>query len=269
MTVQLKDDVAKALAGEITPKFLGTMDTDGKPNCVPVISITPYTDGTLVFGEFLMQKCRRNLLANGKVGIAVITADFAEWSIRGTFQGFETAGERVDFVNSLPMLRYNAYTGIRAAGTIRIDDVSEKRTLSKPRVLCEYLKASCAARLARSDSGARCMPRQVEEKFARMSAVRALAFQDDEGYPRTFPVMACVSAGANRLAVSGPDFAAYAGGVAKGAEMAASILTMEPIAYQVKGHYAGGGLIDLTECYSASPPLVGERLDQREAASVG
>jgi hypothetical protein len=50
-----------------------------------------------------------------------------------------------------------------------------------------------------------------------------------------------------------------------GSDLAVAVITMEPIAYQVKGRYrgsrAGIGVLDITECYSASPPLVGERLD--------
>ena len=54
-------------------------------------------------------------------------------------------------------------------------------------------------------------------------------------------------------------------GVAPGARMAVTVITREPIAYQVKGAYAGtragAALIELDACYSASPPLPGQRLD--------
>jgi hypothetical protein len=267
MTIQLQPALEAALAGEMTPKFLATLDANGRPNCVPVISITPYDDETLVFGEFLMQKSRANLLQNEKVGVAVLNEAFEGWSLKGTFTGFETSGEHFEFVNRTPMLRYNAYTSVRAAGLIRVEEVSEKRRLSKGRLLFDFLRVSAAASLARaSGNGRRCMPRQVEEKFRRMSAVRAIAFRDADGFPRAFPVMACVAAGPNRLIAGDPLLNAHASAVPDGAEVAVSVITTDPIAYQVKGLYrrkrAGQAIVDLTECYSASPPLLGERLDE-------
>jgi hypothetical protein len=266
MTVMLDAELRKALAGEMTPKFLATLDASGQPNCVPVVSIMPYEGDTLVFGEFLMQKSRSNLLQNDKVGVAVLNDAFEGWSVKGTFLGFETQGERVDFVNRLPMLRYNAYTSVRAAGRIRIEAVSRKMCLSKGRLLFDFLRVSALAKLsAGASNGRRCMPRPVEEKFRRMQAVRAMAFRDDDGFPRAFPVMACVAAGSNRLLVQDPLFAAYERSMPEGVSVAVAVITTEPIAYQVKGRYQGKrlrtGVIDLAECFSASPPLLGERLD--------
>jgi len=256
----------KALAGDMTPKFLATLDAKNRPNCVPVISIAPYPDGTLVFGEFLMNKSRANLAVNDKVGVAVINSAFDGWSLKGTFRGFETTGERVNFVNNSSLLRYNAYTSVRAAGTIEIHEISEKQTLSKARLLCDFLHASAVETLLRGRSGAKqCMPDRVKEKYRRMSAVRAVAFLDTDGFPRAFPVMTCLAAGPNRLVMADPLAAAYTPAITANAELAVAIITMDPIAYQVKGRYVGRRVgvhvIDLTECYSASPPLVGDRLD--------
>ncbi len=66
-TIALDPALHKALAGETTPKFLATLDSSGRPNCVPVISITPYKDDLLIFGEFMLNKTRSNLFANEKV----------------------------------------------------------------------------------------------------------------------------------------------------------------------------------------------------------
>ncbi|MBN2311016.1 MAG: pyridoxamine 5'-phosphate oxidase family protein, partial [Candidatus Hydrogenedentes bacterium] len=230
MPVALPEELVQPLSGETTPIFLATLDANGRPNVVPVISITPYETGALVFGEFLMNKTRKNLLVDEHVGVTALAqaADgaFHGWSIRGTFLGFETTGPRVDMINALPMLRYNAYTGIRAAGTIRVESVSERRVLGKLAVLANFLRVSAAARLLGGARPAhRCMPARVEEKFQRMSAVRAVAFRDKDGFPHTFPAMACVPAGPNRLAIADPFFNAAAPAIALGAELAVSIIT--------------------------------------------
>ena len=263
----LEANLRKALAGEMTPKFLGTLNADGQPNCVPIISITPYEEDTLIFGEFLMNKTRANLLKNNKVGVAVFTDAFHGWSLKGVFTGFETTGDKVEYINHSPLFRYNAYTSVRAAGTIEVEEASAGVGLGKAAFLKAFARLSMAVPFFKSAVGkGHCMPDQVAEKFRRVSAVRAVTYRDANGYPKTFPVMACVAAGPNRLLVGDPLWDAFAPGIPEGSVVAVSVISMDPVAYQVKGRYtgkrAGAGVIDLTECYSASPPLVGERLDR-------
>ena len=116
---------------------------------------------------------------------------------------------------------------------------------------------------ARSDG--RCMPNQVEDKFNRLAAIRALAFKDTDGYPRTFPMLFCFSSGSEGLAISDPFLDQYKAGIQTQSEVAVCVLTAEAISYQVKGRYTeqgrGASIIELNECYNASPPLVGDRLD--------
>ena len=59
--MRLTPSLKEALSGEMTPKFLATRDLAGKPNIVPVTTITPYDDETLVFGEFMLNKTKKNL----------------------------------------------------------------------------------------------------------------------------------------------------------------------------------------------------------------
>ncbi len=266
MGIHIEEKLHAALSGDRTPKFLATLDAAGRPNCVPVITLTPHGEDTLIFGEFFMNKSKKNLLENSKVGIAVINSDFVGWSLKGEFLGFETTGEKVEQINHLPMFRYNAYTSIRAAGTIRITDVSPLPELGKVQLLSAFVRVRAISPFIRGRNGQpACMPLRVREKFMRLNAVRAMAFPAADGVPCAFPVMACLAAGANRLVVSDTLFKKYMGVIPANAEMAVSIITMDPIAYQVKGRFAGVhlgmGVVELEDCYSASPPLLGERLN--------
>ena len=267
--IALTDDVRQALAGEMTPKFLATLDAEGRPNCVPVITLTPFDDDTLIFAEFFLHKSRRNLQACQKVGIAVVTEDLYAWSLKGVFEGFETSGPRFDWASNLPLVRYNAYTNARAAGTIRIESVSSMHSLSKGQVLRDflYLRAMSIMHPFKRDRHP-CMPPRVMQKFRRLAAIRAAAFRDTDGYPRAFAAMGCLAAGPNRLLLRDALAAPYVSAIPSGTPMAVAVLTLDPVAYQVKGTYqgrrAGTGLIDLDACYSASPPLLGERLNTAE-----
>ncbi|HUW62501.1 MAG TPA: pyridoxamine 5'-phosphate oxidase family protein [Candidatus Bathyarchaeia archaeon] len=267
----LTPELKAALSGETTPKFLATLDADDRPNCVPVISLTPWDDTTLVFGEFFMNKTRRNLLINAKVGVAAINDKLEGWSLKGTFLGFETAGRRVDWLNQTPLFRYNAYTSARSAGAIRIEQVSALPAISRWRLVSDFGRVRLVAPFLKG-SGRPCMPGRVCEKFQRMKAVRALAFRDEDEYPRAFPILACIAAGPGRLLLRGPMLDGRRIRLAPDTEAAVAVITMEPIAYQVKGTYRGEmggcGLIELQECYSASPPLLGERLDAPPQSSA-
>lgn len=265
MTRSLSPRAHEVMSGEEVPIFLATLDEQGRPNCVPVVTLMPYKEDTLIFGDFMLNKTRRNLQTHARVGVAMFSDKLEGWSIRGTFLGFETHGERFDFMNRTPMFRYNAYTGVRAAGLIKIEDVSEQMNVTKWTLPGRIARAKACAMFARRAAKASpCMPRQVEDKFRRVSAIRALAFKDGDGYPRAFPMLLCFSAGPNALVMADPILRRYESEIPEGSEVAVSVLTPEAISYQVKGRIQkkwAVSRVDIDECYSASPPLAGDRLD--------
>lgn len=79
----------QALSHEMTPKFLASRSADGFPNVVPVTSLMPAGDveDRLIFGNFLLHKSVRNLDADPRVGILVITTDLEGWVLHGDFLG--------------------------------------------------------------------------------------------------------------------------------------------------------------------------------------
>ncbi|HEY3352242.1 MAG TPA: pyridoxamine 5'-phosphate oxidase family protein [Polyangia bacterium] len=266
MATRLPADLEEALRGAMTPKFLATVGPSGDPNIVPVVSLQPAPDGNLCFGEFLMNKSRRNLGQNRRVGVLVMTEALRAWPLRGTFMGFQESGALFEQVSTGELFRYNAYTGVRAAGLIRVDEVGAALSFSKGEVLAGYLYCRVLRPLLTPARRRRVMPGRVEEKFGSLQALRAGAFLGDDGWPRVFPSLSSFAAGASRLIIADRQFHAVAEELATGERVAMALLTPQAVAYQVKGDYAGtragAGLIDLTSCYSASPPLVGERLDR-------
>jgi hypothetical protein len=253
----------EALRGEMTPKFLATRNAAGVPNVVPVVSILPADDqpDTLFFGNFLLRKSIRNLNQDKRVGILVITQDLQGWMLKGDFLEFQRTGPYVDQQMSSALLRYNAYTGIRNAGVIRVRSVEGTFRISKLQVAKDYVLARLArfGGAGRVDGGVK-MPLPVQREFAKMVAVKVLAWIDEDQYPIVIPALSLQPAGADTLiGWKGPRLPEPA----PGAFVATNILTFEAISYQAKGHWIGGrrtGTIQVQEVYAGGPPLPGGRV---------
>jgi len=265
----------RALAGARTPKFLATRNADGIPNVVPVLSLEAADEQTIIFGEMMIWKTRRNLETDPRVAIMVLAPDLRGWTIRGQFVEFQRSGPYFDHIMASENIRYNAYGGIRSAGVIRVLAVTRAFKLSQGGLLLNTARSRwLARRLTRDGPASETMPVQVREKFSRLRAAKALAFLDESGHPDCLAALPMVPAGPARLVFGAP--AEDLDGLAPGSPVAAAVLAMEPVAYQVKGEFAGLrpclgrklGVIDVREAYSASPPLPGQRLPNPTAASA-
>ncbi len=259
----------EALSHEMTPKFLATRSASGVPNIVPCTSIMPAgdTEDRLILGNFLLHKSVDNLDADPRVGILVMTTDLQGWVLQGNFQGWQRAGDYVDRLNNTELLRYNAYTGIRNAGIIQAGAVLRRFQISKPRVLADYLLAR-ASRVPAALEGATAMPLPVRERFSPMTAVRALAFLDSQGYPLVAPVLSLQPAGESALVCAQGQFSDLLAPLAPGDPVAASLLTLDVVSFQAKGrwlgeHYLLGarlGAMSVQAVYAGGPPIPGRQV---------
>ncbi len=265
MGAQLDDRLYEALMGDMTPKFLATKDESQVPNVVPIISIQPYDRETLIFGNFLMWKTEQNLAKNDQVSVTVITEDLYGATIRGVFTGFQKVGEYANIISATPHMRYNAYSGIRSAGSIRIQDISEPFQFSKLELLSGLVQSKIRRLGAkRYSQGKRVMHPVVEGLFARAVAVKILSFLDRDGFPVAFPAMSMQPAAPDVLVFPKKQMLPGMPSISEDAPVAASIITMEPIAFQLKGTYRDmdekWGAVLLNEAFHASPPHMGKKI---------
>lgn len=251
-----------ALKGEMTPKFLATRNPEGVPNVVPLISILPAADkpDTLFFGNFLLRKSIQNLEQDKRVGILVVTQQLHGWMLQGDFEEFQRTGAYVDQQMSSSLLRYNAYTGIRNAGVIRVRSLRGTFRIPKLLVLRDYLLAQLARIVGTGPGDGTSIPLPVSQEFKKMAAVKVLSWIGEEGYPVVVPALSLQPAGAHSLicwkGLRLPE-------PPQGALVAANVLTAEAVSYQVKGRWAGGrrtGTIQTHEFYAGGPPIPGGQL---------
>jgi hypothetical protein len=162
---------------------------------------------------------------------------------------------------SSSLLRYNAYTGIRNAGIIHAKSLEGSFHISKLQVAKDYLLARLASlSSAVTSHGGVAMPLPVLHEFAKMAAVKVLAWIGEDGYPVVIPALSLQPARAESLVC-------WKGGrfpePKQDALVASNILTLEAISYQVKGRWLRGGrtgTVHTQEVYAGGPPLPGGRL---------
>ncbi len=261
--MELAQEVRDLFAEEMAAKFLATVDPEGRPNVALIVTLQPPPDGRadrLIFGEFLMWRTREYLEGNPRVAAAVVTPKLRMASLTGDFAGFERTGPYKEALDASSLMRYNAYSGMRAAGVVEVREASTARHASMAAVPLDFLKARL--RRARGGAGGAAVPGMVREKFLRLTSVKALAVMGDDGYPRIHPVMAVAAAGDGAFVLGISAYNRELSQVRTPCPAALCVLTLDIKSYKLKGELAALGphalLFKVREVYNAMPPLAGD-----------
>jgi len=260
---RLEGKALKAYKGEAWPKFLATVDPDGIPNVVPVLTLKAADPTTLIFARMMVWKTLSNLKATGVATACCFGPASDYWRVRLEFVEMVESGPYLDEFNRMALFRYNAYAGATEVGVFRVREVSPPRKMRWGRRLMEMRsirKVAGAAGRPAADGGP--MPPPVIEHFNRRLALKYIAWIDEEGWPTPQPVFSLFPCGDSAMVFKADDDMLPE----EGRPMAASSITHRLVAYQVKGEYRGRlnvsgravDVLDVTHVYSASPPLPGK-----------
>jgi hypothetical protein len=244
-------------------KFLATQDGSGKINVVPIVTMKPYDDKTLIFGNMMMRKSLKNLQEDNRVSACVVTSNLKCYEVTGKFRGFEKTGKYFDEISNIPIIRYTAYGSVRSAGIIDVEAVCAP--LKSPMLgLISGLINTPPSQRKKIKKGK--LHPCIAEKFERLTAAKVIATREN-GRPRIIPALVFKETSSDALAfscVSSQNMPL----LREGDYVASSVLTMDAISYQVKGIFEGFkrsrfgkiGQIRIEEVYSASPPRPGDRI---------
>lgn len=224
------------------PKFLATVDREGRPNVV-VVSSLEYYEGKLIFGNLMFWKTARNLQENPGVAALVISPQLDYFFLEGDFLGFTETGPVAEHLKKSEMVRYNAYTSFRSAGTVKITGVSPLRKLSPVRILREYLLSRVSFK-----GGPVHFPQAVAEKFAAMKSIKVAAYYNKKLCLELMPAVRC----------SGNCLYSFTE-LPPGAKYAANVITPEVVSFQVKGT-ARRKCMQVEEIFACGPPVPGKQI---------
>jgi len=263
----LENELVEAMKIFETPKFLITKDENGEPNSSLIMTWTVYEGNTLIYGDFLAEKTRKNLEAgNSQISIMVLTMGLDSWLIKANFESYHWNDEFYEFIAQTPLFRYNQYTNARGAGVAEAISSTEKYGISKPSVLSSFIKTKLAkgkAPVIESTEGN--MPMNIFKIFSEMAAVKVLAFIDEDGYPAAFPEFGMLPVSTNTVVMKRTQEKKRGYSLRDGQRVAISLVSLEPAAFQMKGTFheidENTAYVTLDRVYACSLPRPGVRVD--------
>lgn len=267
--MEIKGKCRELIAQEMIAKFIATNDLEGGVNIAAITSLCVTEKGPpdiLLIGDFLMVKTKRNINADSRLGFACADRKLRFLSGKADFIEWQTKGEYKEELDMSSFIRYNAYTGVRAAGIIRACTCTEVTPYSYAKYADDLLRARI--RKNRASQKGISLHKNVRNKFLSVGAVKALAVRDVDGYPLVFPVVSLVSVDEGILSLRLPKGSSGSLEGFADAPFAICVLTMDAISYQLKGRIAStsqkGCSLTVTEAYSSSPPLLGMKLTEEK-----
>jgi len=268
MSAMIEGKAVPAFKGQGYIKFAATVDENGVPNVVPLLSARMVDPETIAFVRFMVWKTARNFESNRKITIACPGPGGRAFVAKGEFQQWLTQGPLLEEFESEPLYRYNAYTGANALGLIRVKDVRDyPGTGVAGQMLYGLARRIGSPGAAGPRGNGSPMPSQVKDKFNRALAVKFVGFIDGEGDPVALPVKGMRAPDSKTISFPAPAPGSLLHQARAGSMMAASVLAFLPVAYQVKGSFSGfgsggksAGSIEVSEVYSAAPPVPGRRI---------
>ncbi|MFO8057315.1 MAG: hypothetical protein R6V10_08480 [bacterium] len=264
MSQGLQGRAARAFKSQAHLKFAATIDENKVPNVVPLLSARMIDPGTIAFVRFMVWKTRRNFESNHRITFACRGPRGRAYVARCRFDRWVTEGPLLEEFEREPIYRYNAYSGANQVGVVKVKDVQEYKTQGYLKTVFSPLRS--VNKLIEKGGT---MPLQVTEKWARRLASKFLGFVDEEGFPLALPHPGLFARDPETMLFPMPrDDRHPLRKVPAGEYMAASVLTWEPSAYQVKGKFAGTvsrdgkpmGVLEVDEVFTAAPPVPGKRI---------
>ena len=129
--------------------LLATVNSEGLPHITLITSLKAKTPTQLTWGQFTEGESKKHVRDNPKTAFAVMNLDKELWRGTATWTHSENEGDDYIAYNQTPMFRYNAYFGIHTVHYMDLVELTERSSVSIPRLLSGSLVAFAAQLPAR------------------------------------------------------------------------------------------------------------------------
>ncbi|MBW1990447.1 MAG: pyridoxamine 5'-phosphate oxidase family protein [Deltaproteobacteria bacterium] len=253
-----------AFALESKVGLLATVNPRGLPHITLITSLMAHAPGRLVWGQFSEGKSKTNIRRHKNCAFLVLTMDRRIWRGRALWTHEKKEGPEYELFNSLPMFRYNAYTGIHTVHYMELMEAVGPEQVPLFRTAAGLAQASLLSRGVAGRNGGALKP-WAYSFLNRLTTLKFIASVSQDGFPWIIPCLACRAADQSRLVFSplawGEEFSA----LPSGAPVAVFGLGMEAESVLVRGSLywfsrlgTRLGVVDIDWVYNSMPPIPGQ-----------
>ncbi|HNZ02862.1 MAG TPA: pyridoxamine 5'-phosphate oxidase family protein [Myxococcota bacterium] len=263
---QLTEGAMAALNAATKLGIIATVGPDGLPHITLMSTLEAKDPTHLMFGQFSEGKSKEHLRQNPLMAFVVVTLDKRLVGGHARYTHATREGEDYEHFNAQPLFRYNTYFGINTVHYLDLLDATEVQPLPMARII----PSAIATRLGKGAFADRTRPRILKHPaqaiFNGLGNLKFLAYVDDDGMPRIFPLIQCQAADSRRLAFATGAFGKHIDRLVPGRPVAVFGMTMQMESVLARGPFVGFhrrgfirlGLIDIDWVYNSMPPCHGQ-----------
>ncbi len=241
-------------------------DPDGHTHMALITSIMAAGPKQLTLGQFCTGLSKWYIQLNPDVGFLIMSMDKRFWRGKARWTHKRTEGPEYEIYNQLPMFRYNTYFGINTVHYLDLLETGGEEKLP----MTSIIPAAILTRIAKSAAGTgnpdRILKPFAEKLFNQLDALKFLAFQNEDGFPKIIPIIQCQAADSQRLVFSSSPFKDELRQVAANSKIAIFGLNLKMQSVLVRGVFQGFsrhfgtslGVLDIDWVYNSMPPGHGQ-----------
>jgi hypothetical protein len=246
--------------------LLATVTPGGLPHVTLISTLMACGPSQLAFGQFTEGLSKLHLLDNPKAGFLIMGLDKKLWRGKAAFTHSAKEGAEYDYLNNVPMFRYNAYFGIHTVYYLDLLSVTPREPLPMNRIIYAAVQTLLARTLGHKPGGQEVLNPWTLTFLNKLDNLKFIAWVDADGFPVIVPAIQAQCLDHQHILFSTSVYAGELKTIPPGGAVAVfgMALTMEDVL--LRGQFLGmqrlagieTGLVKVDWVYNPMPPVPGQ-----------
>jgi hypothetical protein len=246
--------------------LLATVTPVGLPHVTLISSLMACAPQKMAFGQFTEGLSKHHILNNPKTCFLIMSLEKHLWRGKATFTHSTREGPEYDYLNNVPMFRYNAYFGIHTVYYLDLLSQTGEQPLPMNHIIFAAIKTLLARTLGRKPGKEAVLNPWTRSFLDKLDNLKFIAWVGSDGYPVIIPAIQTQSLDAQHILFSTSVYTNELNAIPPGADVAVfgMALTMEDVL--LRGKYLGikrmagvkAGVVKVDWVYNPMPPVPGQ-----------
>jgi hypothetical protein len=246
--------------------LLATITPAGLPHVTLISSLMACASQLMVFGQFTEGLSKQHIRNNPKAGFLIMSLEKNLWRGKATFTHSAKEGPEYDYLNNVPMFRYNAYFGIHTVYYLDLLSQTGEQPLPMNRIIVAAVQTMLARTLSRKPGKEEVLNPWTRSFLDKLDNLKFIAWVGADGYPVIIPAIQTQSLDGQHVVFSTSVYSSELKAIPSGTDVAvfSMALTMEDVL--LRGKYLGmrrmagvkAGLVKVDWVYNPMPPVAGQ-----------